>query len=180
MTIPDLREPGEVIDCMARIGDGEPVRAFLQLPSQAGPGLLRMVAPGGVGLGDDAVEEVRLGLLEGIDATPACLPTVTSNRCARELPNLPRFRPNSPSTRRSWAPRTPIRPIPPSRSPPIEVSVSWIEIRPSTADMVTNYAVGVERASVPFGEHQLQLLEIGTVDNSGDEAGPCGGGWRSF
>jgi hypothetical protein len=74
MTIPDLREPGEVIDCMACVGDGEPARAFLQLPSQNGPGLLRMVAPGGVGVGDDNLEGVRLSLLEGHDSGPACLP----------------------------------------------------------------------------------------------------------
>lgn len=52
MAIPDLRKPGEAIDCMATVGDGEPVRGFLQLPSDAGPGLLRLVEPGGVQFGE--------------------------------------------------------------------------------------------------------------------------------
>src|SRR6187397_2412385 len=34
-TMPNLRKPGEVTDCMATVGDGEPVRAFQQLAARS-------------------------------------------------------------------------------------------------------------------------------------------------
>lgn len=170
MTIPDLRKPGEVIDCMACIGDGEPVRGFLQLPSQAGPGLLRMVAPGTVGVGDNSLEEVRLSLLEGHDSGPACLPNCYVKAVRFGIPETTPYPAeiaiNSAIVGSEDAERT---------YPSISISnhraVRFLDRNPTTTqDVVSNYAVREERASVPFGEHQMQLLEIGTVDNSGDEA----------
>lgn len=170
MAIRGLRKPGEVIDCMATVGDGEPVRAFLQLPSQAGPGLLRMVEPGGVQLGDDNLEGVRLSLLEGHDSGPACLPNCYVKAVRFGIPNLTPYPAeiaiNSAIVGSEVAEQT---------YPSISISnhraVRFLDLNPtSTRDVVANHAVREERASVPFGEHQMQLVEIGTQDNSGDEA----------
>lgn len=170
MTIPDLREPGEVIDCMARVGDGEPVRAFLQLPSQAGLGLLRMVEPGGVGFGDDALEEVTLSLLEGHDATPACLPNCYVKSVRLGIPETTPFPAELAINSAIVGSENPDQTYP-ALSISTHRGVRLLDRDfTSTGDVVSNSAVRVERASVPFGEHQLQLLEIGTVDNSGDEA----------
>ena len=54
MAVDGVYQPGEEIDCLATIGDGEPVRSFLRLPSQEGPGLLRMVEIGDIPFGERA------------------------------------------------------------------------------------------------------------------------------
>lgn len=170
MAIPDLREPGKAIDCMATIGDGEPVRGFLQLPSEAGPGLLRMVAPGGVEFGDDRLDRVTLDLLEGHDSTPACLPNCYVRTVSFGTPEITPYPVeiaiNSAVVGSDDAEKT---------YPTISISthrgVRLLDGEASsTLDVVTNHALREERASVPFGEHQMQLFEIGTQDNSGDEA----------
>jgi len=170
MAIPDLRKPGEVIDCMATVGDGEPVRAFLQLPNQAGPGLLRMVEPGGVEFGDDTLEGVRLSLLEGHDSGPACLPNCYVRAVRFGTPEMTPYPAeiaiNSAVVGSEDAHRT---------YPELSISthrgVRLLNGKPSsTLDVVTNHALREEWASVPFGEHQMQLFKIGTQDNSGDEA----------
>ena len=170
MAIPDLRKPGEVIDCIATVGDGEPVRAFLQLPSQAGPGLLRMVESGGVTFGDDTLDGVRLSLLESHDPGPACLPNCYVRALRFSVPETAPFPAeiavNSAIVGSEDAERTY-----PSVSISSHRAVRFLDLNPtSTRDVVTNHAVREERASVPFGEHQMQLLEIGTQGNSGDEA----------
>jgi hypothetical protein len=170
MAIPELRKSGKVIDCMACIGDAEPVRAFLQLPNQDGPGLLRMVESGGVGVSNDHLEGVRLNLLEGHDSGPACLPNcyVRAVRfgISETTPYPAEIAINSAIVGSEDAEQT---------YPSISISnhraVRFLDRNPTTTqEVVTNHAVREERASVPFGEHQMQLLEIGIQDNSGDEA----------
>lgn len=170
MTVAGVRKPDEVIDCLARVGDAEPVRAFLQLPSQAGPGLLRMVEVGGVGASVDTPDEVRLSLLEGSDSTPACLPNCHVKALRINIPEAAAFPAelaiNSAVVGSEDAGQT---------YPALSISTHrgvWFLDRDSTStqDVVSDGAVRVERASVPFGEHQMQLLEIGTVDNPGDNA----------
>lgn len=170
MTLPELRSPDEVIDCMARVGDAEPVRAFLQLPSQSGPGLLRMVEPGGVGVGDDYLEDVRLSLLEGHDSGPACLPNCYVRAVRFGVPEMTPY-PAEIAINSAIVGSDDAEQTYPSISISNHRAVRFLDRNSTRAqDVVSNYAVRAERASVPFGEHQMQLLEIGTVDNSGDEA----------
>lgn len=175
MAIPDLRKPGEAIDCMATVGDGEPVRGFLQLPSAAGPGLLRMVAPGGVEFGDDTLNQVTLNqvtlsLLEGHDSAPACLPNCYVRTVRFGTPEITPYPVeiaiNSAVVGSDDAEKT---------YPTISISthrgVRLLDGEASsTLDVVTNRALRAERVLVPFSDHHMQLLEIGTQDNSNDEA----------
>ncbi len=170
MAIPDLRKPGEAIDCMATIGDGEPVRGFLQLPGDAGPGLLRLVEPGGVHFGDDRLDRVTLDLLEGHDSAPACLPNCYVRTVRFGIPEITPYPVeiaiNSAVVGSDNAEKT---------YPTISISthrgVRLLDREASsTLGVVTDGAVREERASVPFGDHHMQLLEIGTQDNSADEA----------
>lgn len=170
MAIPDLRAPGEAINCMATVGDGEPVRAFLELPSQAGPGVLRMVELGGVQFGDDRLDRVTLDLLEGHDSAPACLPNCYVRAVRLGIPQTNPYPAeiaiNSAVVGSDDAEQT---------YPEISISthrgVRFLSGKQSsTLDVVANGALRDEWASVPFGEHQMRLIKIGTQDNSGDEA----------
>jgi hypothetical protein len=171
MAVDGVYQPGEEIDCLATIGDGEPVRSFLRLPSQEGPGLLRMVEIGGIPFDDEhELGPVTLAILEGLDPIPACLTSCFVSGLRLSMPITAAFPAEITANSAVIGSDDPA-----ATYPALSISTHagvWFLDRETTSmrEIAANAAVRVERASVPFGQHHLQLFEIGTTDNSGEDA----------
>jgi hypothetical protein len=166
-----VRQPGEEIDCLATVGAGEPVRSFLRLPSQEDAGRLRMVETGGILFGaEHELGPVTLSVLEGLDPTPACLPRCYVSGLRLNMPVTAAF----PA---ELAVNSAVIGSEDADARYSELSISthagvWFADRETTSlqEIAAHSGARAERASVPFGRHRLQLFEIATIDNSGEEA----------
>lgn len=159
------------IDCLATVAGGEPVRSFLRLPSQEGPGLLRMVEDGGIELGSESdLNRVTLAILEGRDPVPACLPSCYVSGLRLNMPIAAAFPAEITVNSAVIGSDDPAKTYP-SFSISTHPGIWFLDRETiSTQEVAARSAARVERASVAFGGHRLQLFEIATIDNSGENA----------
>lgn len=160
MAIRGLRHPEAEIDCFATIGESDPIRGFLRLPSRGAPGRLRLVDAPSSFDEEDELQPVKLQTLEGHDSVVGCVPDcfVRSQLVSFPVPAAyPLELGINSAILGSDAPARTVGSV----GVLCQAATGFLDGGSASLEEVASKgALRIERIDMPFGDVRLQLFEI--------------------
>jgi hypothetical protein len=160
VAIRGVRDPEAEIDCVAMIGEADPIRGFLRLPSTGTVGRLRLVDMPPAFDADEPLPDVTIHTLEQHDSVPGCLPSCFVRSQLMSMPVPAPFPLELGVNSAILGAEDPDESFE-SIGVLCQAATGFLDEGSASLEEVASAgALRIERIDVPFGDLRLQIFEI--------------------